>query len=305
MNILRPLPRRFRPGLLILATLASLCTVLAASEVKAAEQFSWAAFFGPFHMIVLHFPIGFLTLTVLLEARAMLKPEGGARRAVAFALPITTGTALVTAALGWMRAGAGEFDEQLLTWHRFSGIGVLVFCFFAWLVHRAFNGFPGSPAFRFGYRGLLLASFVCLGMAGHFGGSLTHGSGFLTLNAPPFLKNLLDGPKAGPATPKPAAGTSLYALTVQPAFAKKCYSCHGPEKQKGKFRLDLREAMLKGGDSGEPVVIPGDLGKSRLLYHILLPREHDDAMPPKGKESLTPAEVVAIAQWIEAGARFE
>ena len=291
--------------MLILATLAGLTTVLAASEVKAAEQFSWAAFFGPFHMIVLHFPIGFLTLTVLLEVRAMLRPEGGARRAVAFALPVTTATALVTASLGWMRAGAGEFDAHLLAWHRFAGIGVLVFCFFAWLMHRAFSGFPASPAFRFGYRGLLLASFVCLGLAGHFGGSLTHGSGFLTLNAPPFVKNLLASASAGTGTPKAPAGNSPYARVVQPAFAKKCYSCHGPDKQKGKFRLDLREAMLKGGDSGEPVVVPGDLGKSRLLYHVLLPRDHDDAMPPKGKEPLLPGEIVAIAQWIQAGAQFE
>jgi mono/diheme cytochrome c family protein len=224
---------------------------------------------------------------------------------VAFALPITTATALITAALGWMRAGAGEFDPHLLAWHRFSGIGVLVFCLFAWLMHRTFGGQPASAAFRFGYRGLLLASFVCLGLAGHFGGSLTHGSGFLTLNAPPVLKKLLAGLASEAPAPKAAADTGLYAQTVQPAFAKKCYSCHGAEKQKGKFRLDLRDAMLKGGDSGEPVVVPGDLGKSRLIYHVLLPRDHDDAMPPKGKEPLTPEEIVAIAQWIQAGASFE
>ena len=276
-----------------------------ASEVRAAEQFSWAAFFGPFHMVVLHFPIGFLTLTVLLELRAMLKPDSNARRAVAFALPITTATALLTAALGWMRAGAGEFDAQLLAWHRITGLGVLGFCLLAWLTHRAFSQAPGSSAFRFGYRGLLLAAFASLGLAGHFGGSLTHGSGFLTLNAPPALKRLLAGPVAESTIPQPAAGGSLYAQTVQPAFAKKCYSCHGPEKQKGKFRLDLREALLKGGDSGEAVVTPGDLEKSRLLYHLLLPRDHDDAMPPKGKEPLTPEEVVAVGQWILAGAKFE
>ncbi len=279
-------------------------TAFGATDVKAAEQFSWPAFFGPFHMIVLHFPIGFLTLTVMLELRAMLKPERNSRRAVAFALPITTATALVTVALGWMRAGAGEFDEHLLAWHRIAGIGVLFFCLFAWLMHRAFVQAPGSFAFRFGYRGLLLAAFICLSLAGHFGGSLTHGSGFLTLNAPPAMKRLLAGPPAESTTAKPAGG-SLYTKFVQPAFAKKCYSCHGSDKQKGKFRLDLREAMLKGGDSGEPVVTPGDLEKSRLLYHVLLPRDHDDAMPPKGKEPLSPEEIVAVGQWILSGAKFE
>ena len=256
-------------------------------------------------MVVLHYPIGFLTLTVLLELRAMLRPGGATRRAVAFALPVTTATAAITAALGWMRSGNGEFDAQLLGWHRVCGLAVLGFTFFAWLLHRTFHQHVGTPTFRYGYRGLLLAAFLSLTLAGHFGGSLTHGSGFLTLNAPAAVKKLLGESGKEVVAPKTAAGESLYAKVVQPAFAKKCYGCHGPEKQKGKFRLDLREAALKGGESGDLNLVPEDLAKSRLLYHLLLPRDHDDAMPPKGKEALTPEEIVAVAQWIQAGAKFE
>jgi mono/diheme cytochrome c family protein/uncharacterized membrane protein len=298
--------RRLRTsvGLIIIAT-ASLVTATAASEVKAAEQFSWPAFLGPFHMVVLHYPIGFLTLTVLLELSAMLKPGGGARRAVAFALPITTAMALITAGLGWMRAGNGEFDPQLLGWHRVCGFAVLGFTFFAWLLHWKYHRSAKVPAFRYGYRGLLLAAFLSMALAGHFGGSLTHGSGFLTLNAPTFIKKLLPGLVKDVPVATTAAGESIYAKVVQPAFAKKCYSCHGPDKQKGKFRLDLREFALKGGESGDLNIVPEDLAKSRLIYHLLLPREHDDAMPPKGKEALTPEEIVAVAQWIQAGAKFD
>lgn len=256
-------------------------------------------------MVVLHYPIGFLTLTLLLELRALMRPDGAARHAIAFALPLTALTALATAVLGWMRSGAGEFDPGLLYWHRLAGFGVAGFTVLAWLLHLTTSGSAAAPAFRFGYRGLLLAAFASLIAAGHLGGSLTHGSGFLTLNAPPALRNLLARPPAAAAPTKSGTGTSLYAQVVRPAFAKKCYSCHGAEKQKGKFRLDLREALLKGGESGETAVVPGDLSKSRLPYHVLLPRDHDDAMPPKGKEPLTPAEVIAVARWIQAGAQFE
>jgi mono/diheme cytochrome c family protein len=290
---------------LLLAALPLLTAAATAPNPKLAAPFSWPAFLGPFHMLVLHYPIGFLTLTVLLEARALLRPGPETRRAVAFALPLTVLTAALTAALGWLRAGNGEFDARLLNWHRIFGLAMLALVAGAWVLHRAFQRTPEGVPFRYGYRGLLLASFLSLGLAGHYGGSMTHGSGFLTLNAPAFVKQLLGDNPVQVSTVKPATGESLYARVVQPAFAKKCYACHGPEKQKGKFRLDLRDAALKGGDSGETIIAPADLAKSRLIYHLLLPREHDDAMPPKGKEPLTPDEIVAVAQWIQAGARFE
>ena len=62
---------------------------------------------------------------------------------------------------------------------------------------------------------------------------------------------------------------------------------------------------MTGGESGEPAIQPGDIRKSRLLYHVLLPREHDDAMPPDGKEPLTPDQILAISRWIQQGAPFE
>ena len=162
-----------------------------------------------------------------------------------------------------------------------------------------------------------------LGAAGHFGGSLTHGSGFLTKNAPGFIRTALGEtpPAAAVATPKAteststkpstnttetaSGGTSVYRMIIQPALQQRCYSCHGPDKQKGKLRLDRRENALAGGESGEPSIQPGDIRKSRLLYHVLLPREHDDAMPPDGKEPLSPEQILAISQWIQQGASFD
>ncbi|MBI5775304.1 MAG: hypothetical protein HZA89_16405, partial [Verrucomicrobia bacterium] len=43
-----------------------------------------------------------------------------------------------------------------------------------------------------------------------------------------------------------------YTKDIRPIFAAKCYSCHGPEKQKGQLRLDRRADALKGGDSHAP-----------------------------------------------------
>lgn len=287
--------------LLILATLPA----DAAVAMKTEEGFRWATFLGPFHMVVLHYPIGFLSLAAILELWAIFRPAGPGRRAVGFVLPITAAASVATAVLGWLRAGTGGFDPALLASHRWAGIAVAGFAVVACLMHRVSRDRIGGRVHRFGYRGALGAALLCLVVAGHFGGSLTHGEGFLTLNAPPFVRDLLAKGTATASLATSATGGSLYTSVVRPAFERRCYSCHGAEKQKGKFRLDQREPLLRGGDSGAIAVAPGDLQKSKLIYHLLLPRDHDDAMPPKGKEPLTPAEIVAVARWIQAGAKFE
>jgi len=54
---------------------------------------------------------------------------------------------------------------------------------------------------------------------------------------------------------------------VRPILVANCVSCHGESKQKGGLRLDTKAAFTKGGDNG-PVVVPGDLAKSRLVKAI-------------------------------------
>ncbi|HEY0072726.1 MAG TPA: PSD1 and planctomycete cytochrome C domain-containing protein [Abditibacteriaceae bacterium] len=84
---------------------------------------------------------------------------------------------------------------------------------------------------------------------------------------------------------------------VRPLLVDKCYSCHGTQKQRGGLRMDSREAMLKGGDSGTALV-PGDPQKSLLVraFHY----EGELKMPPAGK--LKAEEIAALSQWVQSGA---
>ena len=72
-----------------------------------------------------------------------------------------------------------------------------------------------------------------------------------------------------------------FADDVQPILRKHCFACHGPEKQKSGFRLDLRDAAMKGGAEGVAIV-PGRSAASSLVTHITAPRGDDLRMPPKG-----------------------
>jgi len=90
-----------------------------------------------------------------------------------------------------------------------------------------------------------------------------------------------------------------FSRDIRPIFADHCFECHGPEKQKSGFRLDLKEKAMAGGDTGKAIV-PGKSTDS-LLYRYIAGLHADTRMPPKGKP-LTPNQVAQIGAWIDAGA---
>lgn len=96
-------------------------------------------------------------------------------------------------------------------------------------------------------------------------------------------------------------GAVDFEKDILPVLQDRCYDCHGPEKQKGKFRLDRLSSLLKGGDIGEPAVVPGKPGESFLIKAIKH-EEEDYEMPPKGKK-LTGEQIALMEKWIAEGAK--
>ena len=89
---------------------------------------------------------------------------------------------------------------------------------------------------------------------------------------------------------------------VRPILERSCLGCHGPEKQKSGYRLDVRDIALKGGDSGEPAIVPHDASTSPLIRYVSGDDE-EKVMPPKksGKPRLTSVEINTLRAWINAG----
>ncbi len=98
----------------------------------------------------------------------------------------------------------------------------------------------------------------------------------------------------------PAVPTVDFARDVQPILESRCLSCHGPEMQESGFRVDRRDRLLKGGDSGTPAVVPKQVTKSLLIERVTA-ADPDVLMPPEGKP-LTKAEIASLKAWIESGA---
>src|SRR5262245_23672490 len=70
-----------------------------------------------------------------------------------------------------------------------------------------------------------------------------------------------------------------FVKDIQPILLKSCIQCHGPEKQKGKLRLDSKADAFKSSD----VIVAGKADESDLYKRITLPAGHDDVMPNEGQ----------------------
>lgn len=93
--------------------------------------------------------------------------------------------------------------------------------------------------------------------------------------------------------------TQFFEQQVHPILAKRCYECHGAEKQESGLRLDSREAVLAGGDSENPSAIPGDPSKSLLIEAIRHDGESELRMPPD--EKIPDAEIAVLVEWVKMG----
>ena len=99
-----------------------------------------------------------------------------------------------------------------------------------------------------------------------------------------------------------AADDALFEASIRPVLVDGCFRCHGGERESGGFRVDSREALLAGGDSG-PAVVPGDPEASLLVRAIA---RHPDvsAMPPEADKALRPGQVADFEAWIRDGAAW-
>ena len=104
--------------------------------------------------------------------------------------------------------------------------------------------------------------------------------------------------------PPPAAVQVDFTRDIRPILETSCLRCHGPEKPKSGYRLDNREATLKGGDTGVDI-FPGDSAESPLIHYVANLVE-DMEMPPAGKgEQLTVQQVGLLRAWIDQGVTWD
>lgn len=96
----------------------------------------------------------------------------------------------------------------------------------------------------------------------------------------------------------PATEQEFFETKIRPVLVKHCYDCHSSAvaAPKGGLRVDSRELLRRGGESG-PGVVPGKSADSLILDAL----RHDGVEMPPGKK--LPSEVIAdFTLWVERGA---
>jgi cytochrome c553/mono/diheme cytochrome c family protein len=116
----------------------------------------------------------------------------------------------------------------------------------------------------------------------------------------PLLFSLLvDEPAAEPAQVTQQQ-LQYFEKEVRPLLDAHCLKCHGPTKQWAGLRLDSREALLSGGDSG-PAIVPGNPDASLLVKAI---RHEDENLQMPQDEKLSDQQIATLTQWVKIGAPF-
>ncbi|MGJ8679913.1 c-type cytochrome domain-containing protein [Paraglaciecola sp.] len=254
-------------------------------------------FFGRFHVLVLHLPIGILLLAALIEVHIALFQKERAKllNQVWFWGAIS---AIFACILGYMLSLGGGYNDDAVFIHKLFGISVAITAIICTLLF-SYKKKVGKLATSL----LVSLQLFLLFATGHYGANMTHGETYLVEHAPNFVRTLAGfEPHQAPRPPiTQIEQADIYLDLIQPLFKANCISCHNDSKAKGKLNLANIEGINKGGKTAHTLG-DGKLNNSELYKRITLDEHDKKFMPAEGKTPLTDTQVKTIAWWIKAGA---
>jgi uncharacterized membrane protein len=269
-----------------------------------------ATYIGKLHPLIVHLPIGIILFGFVMILLQKWKKDNSFQSAINLSLGLGSITSIAACIFGYLLAQSGDYDERLINLHQWTGIGTALLVTLSYYFSK----------YQFS---LIVLTVVLLSIAGHYGGSITHGEDFLL---PPSIESELEINKTNDSsivlidtthhdpiiTDNSIAAVDKvkeikshqYKDRITPILEKKCYSCHSASKKKGGLRLDSEDFIKSGGKNGI-ILFAGSPDKSKLLTTTLLPEDDKKHMPPKGKPQLTDQEKNELYAWIKKGASFE
>lgn len=262
------------------------------------------AFLGRFHPMIVHLPIGFITLaTIMYFFSGRLKYEK-LRSALSFVLLASAISAIVAAYLGWLLSGNGSYNPSVVSLHKWSGIALAPLSILSWWLYRKHMDTGQRPRYM---SFLIYGMFAILMFNGHQGGSLTHGKNYLFEKAPAPIAALfgvnqkpekIDLPSTDPDS------VLVFNQIIHPFLIKNCQDCHNDKSFEGDLILTTLEGIKKGGSDG-PAISAGNLKESGIFDRVTLPQSDLRFMPTSGKMPLTFHQIRILEWWIAGGADYE
>ena len=169
---------------------------------------SISEFIGHFHPVLVHLPIGILLLACLFQWLVKKENFSSLRPAINIALLVGMISAVVACITGFLLSRSGDYDEQLADTHQWFGISVAVMSIVMYFLNRK----SASDTIKL-FTSVLL--FVLILITGHLGGSLTHGTDYLTAS----LSSSNDSSRTRYRKPIPDVQEAIvYSDIIQPVF---------------------------------------------------------------------------------------
>ena len=250
-------------------------------------------FIGHFHPLLVHLPIGILFIALILQWMSRKEKYASLAPAIPIILLVGCCAAFASCITGYMLSISDDYDASLVSWHMWMGIGVTMVSMMLYAKEK-------NPAFSINKNILSVGLLFLLIITGHLGGSLTHGSDYLTRP----IEQLINPDSAASTSIKPIANVQeavAYNEVITPILQTKCYTCHNANKQKGGLRMDQLDLLMKGGKDGK-VILPGNADASEIVKRLLLPIDNEHHMPPKEKPQPTESQIALLHWWINNNA---
>lgn len=266
---------------------------------------------GVAHPAIVHFPIGLVVgAAMFIVARCLIfkkmpieVPYYALMFGALFAIPATIFGISYAEGLGMGGAfGDKAFDPGASAfWHRWGGVGVCVLSIVVAFIACKSMAKPEKSQVK--WQVLVLFTAAVMGWVGSEGGELTYGEDHYD------VWHVKQAPVIDVAPP-PDDGKVDFVKHIQPILEATCISCHGPDEDKGDYRMHTKADFFKGGtlavDEGLMPVVAGNVDpfESNMLY-LLEPDDEDELMPPKKEGGpLTSEQIQLIKDWVEQGANW-
>jgi hypothetical protein len=238
----------------------------------------WLQVAGRLHPAILHFPI---VLIVAYTVCLWLRPAFFTDQL----LLLAAFAAVITALAGLLLSAEGLYEGSAIQWHKW--LGTLT----ALILMLLYLGRDSAILGKVRQKWLAILPLAAVITAGHFGGDVTHGAGYVL--APLRTAN---------PTP-PFEDALVYRDVVLPVFDARCIECHNSANSKGGLNMEDSLRFVTGGRNGKPWDTTAE-GLGLLLHRIHLPPDDGKHMPPSDKTQLTAREAAILYAWIRDGAPF-
>ena len=254
------------------------------------------ALIGRFHPLIIHLPIGFIVMGLLIELNK--KKFNWSNDSLKFIFFWASISGVLSIISGYFQYQKGGYLWETVDLHFYAGITtvLLSFCFYLYL--NGVNYVISIPRKIF-----TIGHLILLSITGHLGGNITHGEDHLT--EPIYnLVGMSDEQINITMNYEDYANKSVFINLIQPILDDKCVKCHNQKKTKGGLQMHNFESVVKGGKNGI-ILNFDDPELSEILVRIHLPKAQKKHMPPSGSKQLSREEIKMLSIWIHGGSTLE